>query len=83
MGVEEGGGRLEGRYGHGWMSPYITPLQRHSITMREDHQEVARSALVKEIESKRAMLMWRTALGCLWWNCAIFNFACSYICSSH
>jgi hypothetical protein len=42
--------------------------------MREDCQ-VARSALVQEIESKRAALMWHTAPGCLWWNCAIFDFA--------
>jgi hypothetical protein len=38
---------------------------------------------VKEIESKRAALMWHAALGFLRWNCAIFDFACSCICSSH
>jgi hypothetical protein len=30
------------------------PLQRHSVTMHEDCQEVARSALVNGIESKMA-----------------------------
>jgi hypothetical protein len=34
---------------------------------------------VKEIESKRAVLMWHAAPGCLRWNCAIFNFACSCV----
>jgi hypothetical protein len=38
---------------------------------------------VKEIELKRAVLMWRAAPGFLRWNCAIFDFACSCICSSH
>jgi hypothetical protein len=65
------------------MSPYITPPSQHGVTMREDRQEVARSALVKEIESKRAALMWRAAPGCLQWNCAIFDFACNCVCSSH
>jgi hypothetical protein len=41
------------------------------------HQEVARSALVKGIELKMAAMIWRTALGYLWCNCAIFDFACS------
>jgi hypothetical protein len=38
----------------------LPPLQKHGVTMHEDHQEVARSALVKEIEieSKMAMLIW-------------------------
>jgi hypothetical protein len=55
----------------------LPPLQRCGVKMRNDHQEVARFALVKEIELKRATLMWRTTLGFLWWNCAIFNFECS------
>jgi hypothetical protein len=59
------------------MSPDIIPPSKHSITTCEDHQEVARSALVKGIESKMAVLIWRAALGYLWWNCAIFDFACS------
>jgi hypothetical protein len=46
------------------MSPYITPLQRHGITMHEDRQEVARSALVKGIESKMAVLIWCAVPGC-------------------
>jgi hypothetical protein len=59
------------------MSPYITPPSKRGITTREDHQEVARSALVKGIESKMAVLIWRAAPGYLRWNCAIFDFACS------
>jgi hypothetical protein len=46
----------------------LPPLQRHGVTMHEDRQEVARSALVKEIESKRAALIWQAAPGCLQWN---------------
>jgi hypothetical protein len=57
------------------MSPYITPRSKRGITTCEDHQEVARSALVKGIESKMAALIWHAALGYLWWNCAIFGFA--------
>jgi hypothetical protein len=33
------------------------PLQKHGVTMREDRQEVARSALVKGMESKMAALI--------------------------
>jgi hypothetical protein len=61
----------------------LPPLQKHGVTTREDRQEVARFALVKEIELKRATLMWRAAPGCLQWNCTIFDFACSCVCSSH
>jgi hypothetical protein len=63
--------------------PTLPPLQRYGIMTHEDRQEVARSALVKEIESKRAASMWRAAPGFLQWNCAIFDFACSCVCSSH
>jgi hypothetical protein len=45
------------------------------VMMRENRQEVARSALVKGIESKMAALIWRAAPGYLRWNCAIFGFA--------
>jgi hypothetical protein len=63
MGVEEGGGEeREGKEMDGCPLT-LPPLQRHSVTMHEDRQEVTRSALVKEIESKRATLMWRAALG--------------------
>jgi hypothetical protein len=37
--------------------PYITPPSKHSVTMHEDCQEVARSTLVKGIESKMATLI--------------------------
>jgi hypothetical protein len=47
------------------MSPYITPPSKCGVTMREDRQEVARSALVKGIELKRAALIWRAAPGYL------------------
>jgi hypothetical protein len=47
------------------MSSYITPLQKHGVTMRKHRQKVARYALVKGIESKMAALIWRTALGYL------------------
>jgi hypothetical protein len=53
----------------------LPPLQKHGVTTREDRQEVARSALVKGIELKVAALIWRAALGCLWWDSAIFGFA--------
>jgi hypothetical protein len=36
------------------MSPYITPPSMCGVTTREDRQEVARSTLVKGIESKMA-----------------------------
>jgi hypothetical protein len=65
------------------MSPYITPLQKRGVTMREDRQEVARSALVKGMELKIAALICRAALGYLRWNCAIFGFACTCVCTSH
>jgi hypothetical protein len=61
----------------------LPPLQRRGVMTREDCQEVARSALVKDIESKRAALMWHAAPGFLRWNCAIFDFACSCVHSSH
>jgi hypothetical protein len=35
----------------------LPPLQKCGVTMREAHQEVARSALVNGIESKRTMLI--------------------------
>jgi hypothetical protein len=57
------------------MSPYITPPSKCGVTTREDRQEVARSALVKGIESKMATLIWRAVQGYLWWNSAIFGFA--------
>jgi hypothetical protein len=50
------------------MSPYITPLQRHSVTTHEDLQDVAMSALVNRIESKVAALMWWATPGFSWWN---------------
>jgi hypothetical protein len=53
----------------------LPPLQKHGVMMCEDHQEVARSALVKGMESKMAVLIWRAAPGYLRWNCAIFGFA--------
>jgi hypothetical protein len=59
------------------------PLQRRGVTTCEDRQEVAKSALVNGIESKMAALIWRAAPGCLRWNCVIFDFACSCVCSSH
>jgi hypothetical protein len=65
------------------MSPYITPLQKRSVTTCKDRQEVARSALVKGIELKVAALIWHTVLGYLRWNCTIFHFACSCECTSH
>jgi hypothetical protein len=75
---EESGGKEIDRY------PFtLPPLQKRSITMCEDHQEVARSTLVKGIESKMATLKWRTALGYLRWNCTIFDFACTCVCTSH
>jgi hypothetical protein len=55
----------------------LPPLQKRGVMTCEDRQEVARSALVKGMESKMAALIWRAALGYLRWNCAIFNFACS------
>jgi hypothetical protein len=45
------------------MSPYITPPSKHGVMIPEDRQEVARSALVKGIESKMAVLIWRAAPG--------------------
>jgi hypothetical protein len=36
------------------MSSYITPPSKHGVTMCEDRQEVARSALVKGMELKIA-----------------------------
>jgi hypothetical protein len=57
MVVEEGGG--EERKGKETDKCPLTlpPLQRHGIMMCKDRQKVTRSALVKEIESKRAALM--------------------------
>jgi hypothetical protein len=65
------------------MSPYIIPPSERGITTREDCQEVARSALVKGIKLKMAALIWHAAPGYLQWNCAIFGFACSWLCTSH
>jgi hypothetical protein len=61
----------------------LPPLQKCGVMMHEDRQEVARSALVKGIELKRAALIWHAALGYLRWNCAIFSFTCSWVCTSH
>jgi hypothetical protein len=63
--VEDNGG--EGREGKETdRCPFtLPPLQRCGVTMHEDRQEVARSTLVKEIELKRATLMWCAALGFL------------------
>jgi hypothetical protein len=61
----------------------LPPLQKRGITTREDRQEVTRSALVQGMESKMAMLIWRAAQGYLRWNCAIFGFACTCVCTSH
>jgi hypothetical protein len=55
----------------------LPPLQKHGVTTCKDRQEVARSTLVKGMESKMAALIWRAVPGCLQWNCAIFDFACS------
>jgi hypothetical protein len=44
----------------------LPPLQKRGITTHEDRQEVARSALVKGIESKMAALIWCAAPGYLW-----------------
>jgi hypothetical protein len=64
--------------------PLTLPLlQKCGVTTHEDQQEVARSALVKGIQSTMAALIWCAALGYLWWNCAIFGFACSCVCTSH
>jgi hypothetical protein len=60
----------------------LPPLQKRGITTCED-QEVARSTLVKGMGSKMAALIWRTALGYLWWNCTIFGFAWTSVCTSH
>jgi hypothetical protein len=57
------------------MSHYITPPSKRGVMTCEDRQEVARSALVKGIESKMAVLIWRAAPGYLQWNCATFGFA--------
>jgi hypothetical protein len=67
------------------MSPYITPPSNHGVTMHEDRQEVSRSALVKGIELKMAVLIWCAAPGYLWWNCTIFGFVCAppIDCDSH
>jgi hypothetical protein len=61
----------------------LPPLQKRGVMTREDRQEVARSALVKGMESKIAALICRAAPGYLWWNCAIFGFACTCVCTSH
>jgi hypothetical protein len=64
-------------------SPYIPPPSKRGVTTREDRQEVTRSALVKGIELKMAALIWCAAPGYLRWNCAIFGFACTCVCTSH
>jgi hypothetical protein len=55
----------------------LPPPSKCGVMTHEDHQEVARSALVKGMESKMTALIWHVAPGCLWWNCTIFDFACS------
>jgi hypothetical protein len=55
--------------------PLTLPPSKRGVMTREDHQEVARSTLVKGIELKMAALIWRAALGYLRWNSAIFGFA--------
>jgi hypothetical protein len=47
----------------------LPPLQKRGVTMCEDCQEIARSALVKGMESKMATLICCTVLGYLRWNC--------------
>jgi hypothetical protein len=61
----------------------LPPFQKCGVMTCEDRQEVARSALVKGMESKMAALIWRAALGYLQWNCAIFGFAWTCVCTSH
>jgi hypothetical protein len=46
----------------------LPPLQKCSITTCKNSQEVARSTLVKGIESKMATLIWNAAPGYLQWN---------------
>jgi hypothetical protein len=53
------------------MSSYITAPSKPGVTTCKDRQEVARSALVKGIESKMAVLIWCAALGYLWWNLSL------------
>jgi hypothetical protein len=72
VGEERGGKEIDG-------CPLTLP---RGVTMHEDCQEVARSAVVKVMESKRTVLIWHAALGCFQWNCAIFGFACSCVCTS-
>jgi hypothetical protein len=55
----------------------LPPLQKRGITLHKNHQEAARSTLVKGMESKMAALICRAEPGYLQWNCAIFDFACS------
>jgi hypothetical protein len=71
--IDMSGGRMS--KGKWTEAPYITLLQRCGITMCEDLQEVARSALVNGIESKMAALICRAALGLLQWNITIFGLA--------
>jgi hypothetical protein len=61
----------------------LPSLQKCGVTTCEDRQEVARSALVKGMESKMAALIWCAMLGYLRWNCAIFSFVCTCVCTSH
>jgi hypothetical protein len=61
----------------------LPPLQQRGVTTCEDRQEVARSALVKGMESKIAALICRAVPGYLRWNCTIFGFACTCVCTSH
>jgi hypothetical protein len=61
----------------------LPPPQKRGVMTHKDHQEVARFALVKGMESKMATLIWRTGSGYLWWICAIFGFACTCVCTSH
>jgi hypothetical protein len=60
VGEERGGKEMDG------CPLTLPPLQKHSVMMRGGRQEVARSALVKGIESKMATLIWHAAPGYLW-----------------
>jgi hypothetical protein len=54
--------------------PLTLPPFKGTVSRRV---RIARPALVKRMESKMAALIWHTVPGCLQWNCAIFDFACS------
>jgi hypothetical protein len=63
----------------------LPPLQKRGVTTREDHQEVARSAPVKGMESKMAALICRAAPGYLQWTLAlhVLVYALPIDCDSH